>query len=294
MLMRPSAVTHQTDTEQRRFVLGFEHDEARSELAIDLPGSGDGSLVPSGYDLVFCLDSAGVPSVGQWLRVKEPPARRGSRPAATGQRWVSAGPRGQAKGVELLDRQRRVTHAAGRFTGVHRHRHGARVRHVPGRPVVTTPAGFDTASRPPSIWRYFAGHRATGVCVIRRSRPSVGSVAGPRVLGDLRVKRAFPADTCGVSRELAAVARRGQWLHVVPEILVYKGLLRAEGRSSGTPWDGTAQDCWDDCWDSPPARRTATRRGPMTARLLISPRSRINQPGHKWASGSPPGSALLC
>jgi hypothetical protein len=66
-LIRPSAVTHLTDPEQR-------------SVALDITPAGDGvlalsldereGLTPSGYYILVVVDENGVPSVGEWVRVR--------------------------------------------------------------------------------------------------------------------------------------------------------------------------------------------------------------------------------
>lgn len=64
-LMRPSAVTHVTDLEQRSIALGI--DRLGSAVALSVP-SGAG-LVPSGWYMLFVISQRGTPSVARWVHV---------------------------------------------------------------------------------------------------------------------------------------------------------------------------------------------------------------------------------
>ena len=64
-LIRPSAVTHVTDTEQRSIELGVTAGQGSVSLAVP---EGEG-LVPSGWYMLFLLDADGTPSVGSWIQV---------------------------------------------------------------------------------------------------------------------------------------------------------------------------------------------------------------------------------
>ncbi len=66
VLMRPGAVTHAFDMEQRLVGLSFSAVPGSSELNVTAPA--DGNLAPPGYYLLFILDEAGVPSVARFLR----------------------------------------------------------------------------------------------------------------------------------------------------------------------------------------------------------------------------------
>ncbi|MFF3343976.1 galactose oxidase-like domain-containing protein [Streptomyces sp. NPDC002779] len=65
-LMRPSAVTHTTDVEQRSIELGLTKD-ARS-VTVTVPK--DPALVPPGWYMLFVTDAEGTPSVAHWIKVK--------------------------------------------------------------------------------------------------------------------------------------------------------------------------------------------------------------------------------
>ncbi|NAZ84160.1 DUF1929 domain-containing protein [Kineococcus sp. R8] len=64
-LVRPSAVTHVTDTEQRSVAL----DVTPSAGGYDLTLAPEEGLTPSGWYMLFLLDARGVPSVARWVQV---------------------------------------------------------------------------------------------------------------------------------------------------------------------------------------------------------------------------------
>lgn len=64
-LIRPSAVTHVTDVEQRSIALGLhQHD---GKLLLTIPT--EATLVPPGNYMLFLVDKHGVPSVATWVQV---------------------------------------------------------------------------------------------------------------------------------------------------------------------------------------------------------------------------------
>lgn len=65
-LIRPSAVTHGTDTEQRSVALDIT---ARTDGGLDLAVPAAETLVPSGYYMLFLLDADGTPSTARWVQV---------------------------------------------------------------------------------------------------------------------------------------------------------------------------------------------------------------------------------
>lgn len=69
-LMRPSAVTHTTDVEQRSIELGLE----KSPDAVTVTVPADPTLVPPGWYMLFVMDAYGTPSVAKWIRVRPAPA----------------------------------------------------------------------------------------------------------------------------------------------------------------------------------------------------------------------------
>ncbi|MFC9618494.1 galactose oxidase-like domain-containing protein [Streptomyces sp. NPDC056930] len=64
-LMRPSAVTHVTDTDQRSVALGLK----RTAGGITVTVPGNRALVPSGWYMLFVTDDRGTPSDGTWVDV---------------------------------------------------------------------------------------------------------------------------------------------------------------------------------------------------------------------------------
>jgi hypothetical protein len=65
-LVRPSSVTHGTDTDQRSVALGLARRDGRLELRVPRqPG-----VAPSGWYMLFLVDDRGLPSVARWIRVR--------------------------------------------------------------------------------------------------------------------------------------------------------------------------------------------------------------------------------
>ncbi|WP_405916068.1 galactose oxidase-like domain-containing protein [Streptomyces sp. NBC_00728] len=65
-LMRPSAVTHTTDVEQRSIELGLT--KTADSVTVDVPR--DPALVPPGWYMLFVTDGQGTPSEAKWIRVR--------------------------------------------------------------------------------------------------------------------------------------------------------------------------------------------------------------------------------
>ncbi|KUL36633.1 radical copper oxidase GlxA [Actinoplanes awajinensis] len=65
-LLRPSSVTHVTDTDQRSVALTVRPADGGVDVGVP-DGTG---LVPSGWYMLFLVDAAGVPSAGRWVRVR--------------------------------------------------------------------------------------------------------------------------------------------------------------------------------------------------------------------------------
>ncbi|MFI6700774.1 galactose oxidase-like domain-containing protein [Streptomyces sp. NPDC050509] len=65
-LMRPSAVTHTTDVEQRSVDLTME--KGKGSLTVEVPK--DRALVPPGWYMLFVTDAAGIPSEAKWIQVE--------------------------------------------------------------------------------------------------------------------------------------------------------------------------------------------------------------------------------
>ncbi|WP_405488751.1 galactose oxidase-like domain-containing protein [Streptomyces sp. NBC_00096] len=92
-LMRPSAVTHTTDVEQRSVELGLE--KTAGTVTVTVPA--DPTLVPPGWYMLFVTDADGTPSVAKWLRVRPdrptvppavPPAVAPVAPQEHGDGWL--------------------------------------------------------------------------------------------------------------------------------------------------------------------------------------------------------------
>ncbi|MEF9885456.1 kelch motif-containing protein [Streptomyces sp. P9-A4] len=66
-LMRPSAVTHTTDVEQRSIELGLRKGRDGLTVTVDVPQ--DRTLVPPGWYMLFVTDANGIPSEAQWIQV---------------------------------------------------------------------------------------------------------------------------------------------------------------------------------------------------------------------------------
>ncbi|WP_327349807.1 MULTISPECIES: galactose oxidase-like domain-containing protein [unclassified Streptomyces] len=64
-LMRPSAVTHVTDTDQRSVALSLKR--TAGGIAVTVPGNR--ALVPSGWYMLFVTDDRGTPSEGKWVEI---------------------------------------------------------------------------------------------------------------------------------------------------------------------------------------------------------------------------------
>lgn len=70
VLVRPMAVTHQTDTEQRVIELSFIRSGANS-LSVTAPnGSPPHALAPSGWYMLFILNGNGVPSEAKFIHLR--------------------------------------------------------------------------------------------------------------------------------------------------------------------------------------------------------------------------------
>jgi hypothetical protein len=65
-LVKPSSVTHVTDTDQRSVALTLK----RTAGAVDVTVPQKAGLVPSGWYMLFLVDDKGVPSVARWVRVR--------------------------------------------------------------------------------------------------------------------------------------------------------------------------------------------------------------------------------
>jgi Tol biopolymer transport system component len=65
--MRPSAVTHVTDVEQRSIAIDHVR-RGKGSIRFTVPE--DPSLVPSGWYMLFVTDRRGTPSKAVWLHVR--------------------------------------------------------------------------------------------------------------------------------------------------------------------------------------------------------------------------------
>ncbi|MFJ8759853.1 galactose oxidase-like domain-containing protein [Streptomyces cyaneofuscatus] len=63
-LMRPSAVTHTTDVEQRSIELGLKKE--KGAVSVSVPD--DPTLVPPGWYMLFVTDTDGIPSEAKWVK----------------------------------------------------------------------------------------------------------------------------------------------------------------------------------------------------------------------------------
>ncbi|MFB7514102.1 galactose oxidase-like domain-containing protein [Streptomyces sp. NPDC056144] len=66
-LMRPSAVTHTTDVEQRSVKLDLTKGQDGMTVTVDVPE--DRTLVPPGWYMLFVTDADGIPSEAKWIQV---------------------------------------------------------------------------------------------------------------------------------------------------------------------------------------------------------------------------------
>jgi len=67
VLIRPTAVTHSFNMEQRLVGLSFTANTTTGALTVTSPSSA--TIAPPGYYLLFILNSAGVPSVGRFIQL---------------------------------------------------------------------------------------------------------------------------------------------------------------------------------------------------------------------------------
>jgi galactose oxidase-like protein len=79
VLVRPGAVTHTTDMDQRLIQLQVA---ARDGGSLTLQGPGGPSLAPPGYYMLFLLNARGVPSVARFIRLGASPEPAPAAPAA--------------------------------------------------------------------------------------------------------------------------------------------------------------------------------------------------------------------
>ncbi|MDQ3180243.1 MAG: DUF1929 domain-containing protein [Acidobacteriota bacterium] len=69
VLVRPMAVTHQTDSEQKVLEMPYIHDHANpTRLTLTAPHGGHPhSLAQQGYYMMFAINNNGVPSIAKWI-----------------------------------------------------------------------------------------------------------------------------------------------------------------------------------------------------------------------------------
>jgi hypothetical protein len=70
ILVRPMAVTHQTDSEQRVISLEFTVTGKNTIKARAPGGMPPNSIAPPGYYMLFILNDDGVPAVAEWIRLQ--------------------------------------------------------------------------------------------------------------------------------------------------------------------------------------------------------------------------------
>ena len=71
-LVKPMAVTHQTETNQRVIELSFLHDHVHPNnlIATAPDGGSPHAFAPKGYYMLFILNGSGVPSVAKWVHLQ--------------------------------------------------------------------------------------------------------------------------------------------------------------------------------------------------------------------------------
>ena len=84
-IIRPSAVTHGFDENQRYVPLSFVVDTGGRRLLVDTPA--DSNLAPPGDYLLFVVDGNGVPSIAKWVSLRAPAPLAGVTPNPTALRF---------------------------------------------------------------------------------------------------------------------------------------------------------------------------------------------------------------
>jgi hypothetical protein len=71
-MVKPMAVTHQTESNQRVLELSFLHDHVHpNNLVVTAPDGGSPhAFAPTGYYMLFILNGASVPSVAKWIHLQ--------------------------------------------------------------------------------------------------------------------------------------------------------------------------------------------------------------------------------
>jgi hypothetical protein len=86
-IIRPSAVTHGFDENQRYVPLSYVVDTGGRRLLVDTPA--DSNLAPPGDYLLFIVNGNGVPSVAKWVSLRAPAPLAGVTPNPTALRISS-------------------------------------------------------------------------------------------------------------------------------------------------------------------------------------------------------------
>jgi septal ring-binding cell division protein DamX len=69
-LVRPMAVTHQTDTEQRVLQCAFAQSGADTIAAVAPNGIHPQAIAPRGHYMLFIMNGSGVPSEGKFIHLR--------------------------------------------------------------------------------------------------------------------------------------------------------------------------------------------------------------------------------
>jgi hypothetical protein len=78
-LIKAGAVTHAFDMDQRMIGLSFT-DQGNGSLLVNAPANGN--LAPPGYYMLFLVNSAGVPSIANWVQIQSSDFSLGVAPAS--------------------------------------------------------------------------------------------------------------------------------------------------------------------------------------------------------------------
>jgi len=69
--VKPMAVTHQTESNQRVIELCFLRDRVHTDnLIVTAPDGSPHAFAPRGYYMLFILNGHGVPSAARWIRLQ--------------------------------------------------------------------------------------------------------------------------------------------------------------------------------------------------------------------------------
>ena len=70
-MVKPMAVTHQTESNQRVIELFFLHDHVHpNNLIVTAPNGSPHAFAPRGFYMLFVLNTAGVPSFAKWIHLQ--------------------------------------------------------------------------------------------------------------------------------------------------------------------------------------------------------------------------------